>query len=55
MSGGVIQREIGFCVAVAGSYSSNLTSSLGTLICCRCGPKKRKKEKVQAWTEDGVP
>ena len=26
------------------SYSSDLTPSLGTLICHRCGPKKRKKE-----------
>ena len=27
-------------VAVAGSYSSNLTPSLGTSICCRSGHKK---------------
>ena len=28
-------------VAVASSYSSNLTPSLGTSICCRCSPKKK--------------
>ena len=32
-------------VAVAGSCSSNSTLSLGTSICCRCGPKKQKKQK----------
>ena len=31
-------------VAVAGSYSSNWTSSLGTSICCGCGPKKDKNK-----------
>ena len=25
------------------SYSSDSTPSLGTSICCRCGPKKKKK------------
>ena len=30
-------------VAVAGSFSSNLTPSLGTSVCLGCGPKKRKK------------
>ena len=32
-------------VAVAGSYSSDSTPSLGTPICCECGPKKTKKKK----------
>ena len=30
-------------VAMAGSFSSNLTPSLGTYICHRSGPKKKKK------------
>ena len=38
------------CIAVAvvqaGSCSSNQTPSLGTSICCRCGPKKTKKIKL---------
>ena len=29
--------------AMAGSYSSDLTPHLGTSVCCRCGPKKGKK------------
>ena len=29
----------------AGSYSSDLTPSLGTYICHRCGLKKKKKKK----------
>ena len=32
-------------VVEAGSYSSDWTASLGTSICCKCGPKKRKKKK----------
>ena len=32
-------------VALAGSYGSNLTPSLGTSICLRCGPKETKKKK----------
>ena len=37
----------GVAVAVvqAGSFSSNLTLSLGTSICHGCGPKKQKKKK----------
>ena len=30
---------------IGSSYSSDLTPSLGTAICCRCGPKKKKKKK----------
>ena len=41
-----LQMQLGSPVAVAvvqaGSCSSNLTPSLGTSICCRCGPKKQK-------------
>ena len=29
----------------ASSYSSDLTPSLGTSICCKCGPQKPKKKK----------
>ena len=32
-------------MAVAGSYSSDLTPSLGTSTCYRCSPKKQKKIK----------
>ena len=31
--------------AVTGSYSSDLTPSLGTSMCHGCGPKKTKKKK----------
>ena len=46
-------------VAVAGSYSSNSTLSLGTSICCRCGPKKTKDSynllcSVQCWVMSKV-
>ena len=34
----------GVAVAVPGSCSSNLTPSVGTSICCRCGPKKEKRK-----------
>ena len=41
--------ESGMAVAVAvvqaGSYSSDSTPGLGSSICCRCSPKKTKKEK----------
>ena len=36
---------VAMAVAVAGIYSSNLTPSLQTSICLRCGPKKQKKKK----------
>ena len=46
------QTQLRPCVAVAqaGSWSSNLTPSLGASICCECSPKKdpppgKKKEK----------
>ena len=35
----------GIAVAVAGSCSSHRTPSLGTPICCGCGPKKTKDQK----------
>ena len=41
-------------VAVAGSYSSDSTPSLGTSICCGCGPEKQKiKEKVDGPSAEG--
>ena len=43
---------IAVAVAVAGSCSSDLTPSLGTSICRRCSPKKKKK-KVQTVQESG--
>ena len=36
----------GVAVAAAQASSSNLTPSLGTSMCCRCGPKKKKKKKL---------
>ena len=46
----------GIAVAVVqvGSCSCNSPPSLGTSICCRCGPKKTKKEKKNKW-ETEVP
>ena len=45
------QIQLGSYIAVAvveaGGYSFDLTPSLGTAICCRCGPKKtRQKKKI---------
>ena len=37
---------VAMAVAVAGSCSSDLTPSLGTSICPRCGPKKQTNKKV---------
>ena len=34
-------------VVQAGNCSSNLTPSPGISICCRCGPKKKKKMKSE--------
>ena len=36
---------VAMAVAVAGIYSSNLTPSLQTSICLRCGPKKQKRKR----------
>ena len=40
-----LESGVAVAVAVAGSYSSNQTPSLGTYICSACGPKKQKKKK----------
>ena len=43
--------RLGSCIVVAvvqaGCFSSNSTPSLGTSICCRCGPKKTHK--ILSW------
>ena len=39
-----LRSGVAVAVAVASSCSSNLTPNLGTSICCRCGPKKKKKK-----------
>jgi len=39
-----MQLRSGVVVAKVGSYSSNLTPSLGTSICCGCGPKKNNNK-----------
>ena len=36
--------DVAVAVAVAGSCSSDQTPSLGTSICCECGPKEQKKK-----------
>ena len=41
-----LASHIAVVVAVAGSYSSNSTPSLGTSICRGCGPKKTKKKRL---------
>ena len=40
-----LRSGVAVAVEQASSCSSDLTSSLGTLICYRCGPKKKKKKK----------
>ena len=39
--------HVAVALAEAGGYSSDLTPSLGTSICCRCGPRKGKKTNKQ--------
>ena len=38
-----LRSSIAVAVVEASSYSSDLTPSLGTSMCCGCGPKKKKK------------
>lgn len=51
------QTQLGPGVAVAvvkvGSYSSNLTPSLGTSICHRCGLKKQTNKKKEKEKKEG--
>ena len=46
-----LQAWLGSHVAVTlvytGSYSSDLTPSLGTSICYKCSPKKQKNKKIK--------
>ena len=42
---GADTAQIAVPVAKAASYSSDLTLSLGTSVCHRCSPKKKKKKK----------
>jgi len=37
---------VAVAVAEAGGYSSDWTPSLGTSMCCRCGPQKTKRKSV---------
>ena len=48
-----LRYHIAVAVAQAGSYSSESTPSLGNSICCRCGPKKWKKQKSLQITNAG--
>ena len=48
---GRLQMRLRSLVAVdvaqaSGSCNSNLTPSLGTPTCCRCGPRKKKKKRI---------
>ena len=43
-----LRSGVAMAVAWADGYSSDLTPSLGTSICCRCGHKKKKKKKQEA-------
>ena len=44
--GGRRGSDPGLCAVIyAGSCSSDLTPSLGTSMCRRCGPKKTKRQK----------
>ena len=46
--------RFGMAVAVAGHYSSDLTPSLGTSICCGRSPKKTKKKKSEQFSPFSV-
>ena len=49
-----LQMQFGSGVAVAVVCSSNLTPGLGTSICCRCGPKNKKKKYWRGCGEKGT-
>ena len=42
-----LRSGVAMAVVWTGNCSSDLTPSLGTLMCCRCGPKKTKKKKAK--------
>ena len=54
-----LQTRLGFGIAMtvvyANSYSSDLTPSLGTSICHRCGPRKTKRKKKPIFWNPGIP
>ena len=41
----LLRSRVAVAVVVASSCSSDLTPSLGTYICHRCGPKKKNKKR----------
>ena len=43
-----LRSRVTVAVMQAGSYKSDLTPSLGTSICCGCGPKKLRKKKKRS-------
>ena len=43
--------SVAVAVAVVSSCGSNSTPSLGISICCRCGPKKKKKKNALSGVE----
>jgi len=46
-----LRSSVAVAEALAGSYSSDLTPSLGTSsVCSRCGPKKERKKKRPSFT-----
>ena len=45
-----MQLSIAVAVGLASSYSSDTAPSLGTSMCCRCGPKiKRRRGTREVW------
>ena len=40
-----LESSVAVAVAKASGYSSDSIPSLGTSICCKCGPKKKKEKK----------
>ena len=49
-----LRSHVTVAVAYAGSWSPNLTSSLGTSICCRFSPKKQKNWKNKKWKSEKI-
>ena len=46
--------SVAVAVAQAGSCSCDSTPSLGTSICCECGPKKKKTKKLPTNKSSGL-
>ena len=47
-----LRSDVAVAVVQASRCSSDSTPSLGTSICCRCGPKKEKK-RAKKESEEG--